>query len=101
VDRAGQATSAKWLTRADNNIHRVSYKVFNLGQIEALHAKYQFASFDPETLYANGLISRTDKVKVLGGGELKSPLSFRVDAYSEKAKSAIESAGGKVELIAK
>jgi large subunit ribosomal protein L15 len=52
-------------------------------------------------LYVNGLVGRTDKVKVLGNGELKGKLSFKVSAVSEKAKSAIEAAGGSVELLAK
>ena len=73
--------------------------MFNLGQIDQLNEKYTFAEFSVETLYVNGLISRTDKVKVLGNGELKSILSFKVNAVSGKAKSAIEAAGGSVEII--
>src|SRR5688572_9540704 len=45
--------------RGFNNIHRVEYKVFNLGQIE---------EFTLENLYMNGLVSRTDKVEILGNG---------------------------------
>jgi large subunit ribosomal protein L15 len=87
--------------RGFKNINRVDYKVFNLGQIETLIEKYEIADFSPETLYALGLINRTDKVKILGNGELKAKLVFKVNAVSEKAKSAIESAGGSVELIVK
>ncbi len=85
--------------RGFKNINRVEYKVFNLGQIDQLNEKYTFAEFSVENLYINGLISRTDKVKVLGNGELKSKLSFKVNAVSEKAKTAIEAAGGSVEII--
>ena len=63
--------------------------------------KYNIEDFNLETLYANGLISRTDKVKILGNGELKSKITFKVNAISEKAKSAIESVGGSVELLVK
>lgn len=87
--------------RGFNNIHRIEYKVFNLGQIEQLAEKYGFEEFNMETLYMNGLISRTDKVKILGNGELKRKLIFKVNAISEKAKSAIEAAGGSVELLVK
>jgi len=45
------------------------------------------------------LINRTDKVKILATGELKAKLAFKVNAISEKAKTAIESAGGKIEII--
>ncbi len=82
--------------RGFKNSKRVEYKVFNLGQIEQLAEKYGFTEFTPENLYINGLISQTDRVKVLGNGELKAKLTFRVNAVSEKAKTAIEGAGGTV-----
>lgn len=85
--------------RGFNNIHRVEYKVFNLGQIDQLAEKYGIVEFTPENLYINGLVSQTDRVKVLGNGELKAKLSFRVHAVSEKAKSAIEGAGGTIEIL--
>jgi large subunit ribosomal protein L15 len=87
--------------RGFTNISRVEYKVFNLGQVESIKEKYNIEDFSLETLYANGLIGRTDKVKILGNGELKSKIAFKVNAISEKAKSAIESAGGSVELLVK
>ncbi|PZX64785.1 50S ribosomal protein L15 [Hydrotalea sandarakina] len=85
--------------RGFKNINRVEYKVFNLGQIESLNEKYAFSEFSLENLYINGLVNRTDKVKILANGELKSKLNFKVNAISEKAKSAIEALGGTVELI--
>ncbi len=85
--------------RGFNNIHRVSYKVFNLGQIDHLAEKYGIKEFSPENLYINGLIARSDLVKILGSGELKAKLAFRVNAVSEKAKQAIEEAGGTVEIL--
>jgi large subunit ribosomal protein L15 len=50
-------------------------------------------------LYINGLIGKTDKVKVLGDGELKTSLTFKVNAVSAKAKEAIEAAGGSIEIL--
>ena len=85
--------------RGFKNPGRVEYTVFNLGQIEQLAEKYGFTEFSLENLYINGLISRTEKVKILGNGELKTKLTFKVNAISEKAKSAIEAAGGSVEVI--
>ncbi len=85
--------------RGFKNINRVEYTVFNLGQIEKIQEKYALAEFSLENLYINGLISRTDKVKVLGNGELTSKLTFKVNAISEKAKTAIEAAGGSVEIV--
>ena len=85
--------------RGFNNPHRVEYKVFNLGQIEQLADKYGIKEFSLENLYINGLVSQNDKVKILGNGELKTKFSFKVNAISEKAKSAIEAAGGSVEIV--
>ncbi|HEY6900053.1 MAG TPA: 50S ribosomal protein L15 [Puia sp.] len=85
--------------RGFKNPDRVAYKVFNLGQIEQLVEKYGFTEFTPDNLYVNGLISQTDLVKILGNGELKAKLTFKVNAVSEKAKAAIEGAGGTIEIL--
>ena len=85
--------------RGFKNIHRIEFKVFNLGQIEELAGKYDIKEFNLENLNSNKLISKTDRVKILGNGELKSKLTFKVNAVSEKAKAAIEAAGGSIELI--
>lgn len=85
--------------RGFKNPHRVEYAVFNLGQIEQLRAKYGLQEVSVESLYVNGLIKKTDKVKILGNGELKTAIGFKVDAISEKAKTAIEAVGGTVEIL--
>ncbi|MFT3747205.1 MAG: 50S ribosomal protein L15 [Agriterribacter sp.] len=85
--------------RGFKNPHRVEYAVFNLGQIEQLSQKYNLQEVSAETLYVNGLIKSADIVKILGNGELKAKLTFKVNAVSEKAKSAIEAAGGSIELV--
>ena len=85
--------------RGFNNFHRVEYKVFNLAQIDQLVEKYGLTEFSMENLYVNGLAGRTDKVKILGNGELKSKIAFKVNAASGKAKSAIEAAGGSLEIV--
>lgn len=85
--------------RGFKNINRIEYKVLNLGQIDALSEKYSIQEFSLENLYTNGLISQTDRVKILGNGEIKGKFAFRVNAISDKAKSAIEAAGGSVEIV--
>ena len=85
--------------RGFNNINRVSYKVFNLSQVDQLVEKYGLTEFSVDTLYINGLIGQTDLVKILGNGELKSKVPFKVDAASEKAKAAIEAGGGSIEIV--
>src|SRR5205085_11502320 len=56
--------------RGFNNVHRVEYKVINIGQVEQLIAKYDMKEFSLENLYINSLIGQNDKVKILGNGEL-------------------------------
>ncbi|HEY0356543.1 MAG TPA: 50S ribosomal protein L15 [Flavisolibacter sp.] len=85
--------------RGFKNPNRIEYKVFNLGQIDQLVEKYGITDFTLENLYTNGLINQTDRIKILGNGELKAKLTFKVNAISEKAKQAIETAGGSVEIV--
>jgi len=81
------------------NNNREEYKIFNLGQLDQLVEKYGLQEFNLENLFMNGLINRTAKVKILANGELKTKVTVKVNAISEKAKQAIESAGGSVELV--
>lgn len=85
--------------RGFKSLNRVDYKVFNLGQIDFLVEKYDIKEFSLDNLYINGLINRTDAVKILGNGELKTKMTFKINAISGKAKEAIEAAGGSIELI--
>ena len=85
--------------RGFKNPDRVEYKVFNIGQVEQLVAKYELKKFSLESLYVNGLAGRTDRVKLLGNGELKTKIAFKINAASEKAKAAVEAAGGSVEIV--
>ena len=84
--------------RGFKNPHRVEYKVFNLGQVDQLVEKYGITEFSPENLYINGLINRTDKVKLLGNGELKRPVTVEAHYVTPSARAKIEAAGGKIRL---
>ena len=85
--------------RGFKNLNRIEYKVINLGQIDHYAEKYGITEFSLENLYINGLISQNDSVKILGVGELKGKFVFKVNAVSANAKTAIEAAGGSVELV--
>ena len=85
--------------RGFNNANHIEYKIFNVGQLDHLVEKYGLQDFSPENLYMNGLVNRTAKVKILGQGELKTKVTVKVNAISEKAKQVIEAAGGSVELV--
>src|SRR6476620_12458509 len=49
--------------RGFNNVHRVEYKVINIGQVEQLVEKYEMKEFSVENLYTNSIIGQNDKVK--------------------------------------
>lgn len=45
-------------------------------------------------------LKKDERVKILGGGELKKKLTVEAHAFSASAKAAIEKAGGSVKLVA-
>lgn len=85
--------------RGFKNPFRVSYRTFNLYQVDALVKKYGFENFDPETLYEYKLINREDKVKVLAQGALENKITLKVHKLSDKAKQILEAQGCSVEVL--
>jgi large subunit ribosomal protein L15 len=78
-----------------HNPFRVAYAVVNLDTLENFTGEVA----TPVTLEAVGLVRKGALVKVLGRGELHRSLRVEVHAVSASARSAIEAAGGQVELI--
>jgi large subunit ribosomal protein L15 len=65
--------------------------------VENLNRFEQNAVVDAELLVKSGLIKKTgDAIKILGKGEIKVPLTVKVDMISKGAKEKIEAAGGSV-----
>jgi len=81
------------------NMNRVEYVGINLDVIQGLIEKYNLSVVDMEALHLHGLTSKSDLVKVLGRGELKSAVEVKVHAFSETAKQHIEALGGKALVI--
>jgi large subunit ribosomal protein L15 len=78
------------------NPFRVEYVVVNLDTLEGLDAGNEV---DPGVLRSHGLVAKRGLVKILGRGELSKALTVRAHAFSRGAVSAIEAAGGRVEVI--
>lgn len=76
------------------NINRVEYVGVNLDTIQTLIDEKKVTSISPEILAQNGLVSKKDRIKILGRGELKAKVEVTAHAFSATAKSAIEAAGG-------
>lgn len=80
-----------------NPPNRVHYAVVNLHELERLDAG---STVDEASLRARGLVKGTfDGIKVLGQGELTRKLTVKVHKLSERAREAVEKAGGSVELL--
>jgi large subunit ribosomal protein L15 len=76
------------------NHNRVEYNVLNLRQLADAPAG---TVVDAAWLKAQRIVRQPGLIKLLAGGDIKVALTVKVDAASEAAKKAIESAGGKVE----
>lgn len=81
------------------NFNRVEFKPVNLDTLQSLAEQFNLAVIDMEALVSHGIASKNDKIKILGGGELKSKLNVTAHKFSETAVAAIESLGGSVNKI--
>lgn len=85
--------------RGFKNINRVDYIAINLKRLQEIADKHSLSAIDMETLIAKGIVRKTDKVKILGNGELTSSLTVTAHACSKAAQSGIEAKGGKINLV--
>ena len=85
--------------RGFKNPNRVEYTAFNLDRLQEIVEKYKFTDITLEALQANGIIGKSDKIKILGRGELNSAVKVTAHAVSATAKQAIEEKGGSVNLV--
>ena len=74
---------------------RVEYQAVNVSDIEAVAAKTGLKEIGIAEIKAARLAARTDLVKVLGRGEIKTAVTVTADAFSKSAIAKIEAAGGK------
>ncbi|MBC9795591.1 50S ribosomal protein L15 [Sinomicrobium weinanense] len=77
------------------NINRKEYVGINLGKLQDMVDKGVITdTVDMDILINNKVVKRSDLVKILGGGELKTKLKVSVHKFTASAKEAIEKAGG-------
>ena len=77
-------------------IGRTEPTVVNVGRLAAFDAG---TTVGPDELRAQGLVRRRGPVKILGEGTLDRALTVNAHAFSEKAKAAIEGAGGRAVVL--
>ena len=78
-----------------HNPFRVEYKAINISTLQALSEAKGLERITVENLIEAGFISKSQLVKVLANGELKSKLEVEAHAFSKAAQSTIEAVGGK------
>lgn len=76
------------------NNKKVYFKAVNLDVLETLAEKTKGSALSLQVLIDNGIVSKNDKVKVLGRGELKSKVNVEAHSFSTSATQAIEKSGG-------
>jgi large subunit ribosomal protein L15 len=83
--------------RGFTNIFRIEYVVVNLERLLELGVR----EITLEVLKKAHITKRkSDRVKVLGEGELKTALTIQAHKFSKSAQEKITSAGGKFEVLA-
>jgi len=81
--------------RGFTNIFRTEYTIINLDRLVDLGE----SNITHDLLIQKGLAGKNDLIKVLGDGELKSPVSVQAHKFSKSAEEKITKAGGKAEII--
>jgi large subunit ribosomal protein L15 len=83
--------------RGFTNIFKKKIVVLNIADLKDFESG---SAIDETILLKRGLIKgRYDGVKLLGNGDIRHPLTVKLNAVSRSAKEKIEAAGGTVEII--
>jgi len=84
--------------RGFTNIHRVELTIVNLDRL----AKLRKEEIRPKDMVDHGLIKKeSERVKILGRGDLASAKTIHAHEFSESAVKKIEAKGGKAVVIGK
>ncbi len=81
--------------RGFTNIFRKQVAVVNLRDLAGFEGEVT-----PESLLERGLVRRGLAVKILGEGDVSSPLAVKAHRFSRSARAKIEAAGGSCEELA-
>ena len=83
--------------RGFTNINRVNYAIVNVEQLNRFEDN---TVVTPALLKEVGLVKKEyDGIKILGTGTVNKVLTVSANKFSKTAQAAIETAGGKVEVI--
>ena len=78
------------------NIFRKEFQIVNLSKLDGIEEK----KIDAKLLYDKGLVRSPFKpVKILGSGDIKTPLNIVATEFSKSAKEKIEKLGGTAQVL--
>ena len=78
-----------------NNVNRKEYRAINLDTLQLLADAKNITEITKDILVENGLAKKSEIVKIMGRGELKSAVSISAHKFTKTAEEAIAKAGGK------
>lgn len=85
-----------------NNPFRKEYRIVNVSRLAELVEAGRLGAagaITPAVLVEAGLAGASDRIKILGGGELNLALDVTAHAFSKSARQKIEEAGGKATVL--
>jgi len=83
--------------RGFTNIFRTEYSTVNVGALSVFESGSEVT---PEKLVAARLVKSLQKpIKILSDGDIKHPLTVKVNKFTAAARAKIEAAGGTVEEV--
>ena len=84
--------------RGFRNRCKILYNVVNLDTLSGVYPSG--GDVTPESLVEIGVFKNTKRpLKILGRGNLKSPLNISANKFSAAARSKIEAAGGSIQVV--
>ncbi|TVR38442.1 MAG: 50S ribosomal protein L15 [Cryomorphaceae bacterium] len=81
------------------NINRKEFRGVNVDTLQGLADEHKLTEINLETLIERGLANKSDRVKILGRGEINTKLTVKAHAFSASAKAAIEKQGGEAVIL--
>ena len=84
------------------NPFRITYRTFNLSQLNSLIEAGRLsadAPVTPEALILAGQAKAKDRIKILGSGDVGVALDISAHACSKSARAKVEAAGGQITII--
>ena len=81
------------------NINRKEYRAINIDTLQILADTKNITEITQDVLVEHGLAKKSEIVKIMGRGELKTGVSISAHKFTKSAEEAISKAGGKAVIL--